>query len=81
MGQYDNYSNEKNIAKAKKRLDKLTAKRNSDPYEVELARKEWETAKLFEKSLGQKVGERAFIIPMPTSCLVMIMRSSCSLIN
>ena len=49
MGQYDNYSNEKNIAKAKKRLDKLTAKRNSDPYEVELARKELETAKLFEK--------------------------------
>lgn len=37
MGQYDNYSNEKNIAKAQKRLDKLTAKRDPDPYEVELA--------------------------------------------
>ena len=47
MGQYDNYSNEKNIAKAKKRLDKLTAKRDPDPYEVELARRELETAKLF----------------------------------
>ena len=49
MGQYDNYSNEKNIAKAQKRLDKLTAKRDPDPYEVELARRELETAKLFER--------------------------------
>lgn len=49
MGQYDNYSNEKNIAKAQKRLDKLTAKRDPDPYEVELARRGLETAKLFER--------------------------------
>lgn len=49
MGQYDNYSNEKNIAKAQKRLDKLTAKRDPDPYEVELARRELETVKLFER--------------------------------
>ena len=49
MGQYDNYSNEKNIAKAQKRLDKLMAKCNPDLYEVELARKELETARLFER--------------------------------
>ena len=49
MGQYDNYSNEKNIAKAQKRLDKLSVKCNSDLYEVELARKELETARLFER--------------------------------
>lgn len=49
MGQYDNYSNEKNIAKAQKRLDKLTTKRDPDPYEVKLARRELETAKLFER--------------------------------
>ena len=49
MGQYDNYSNEKNIAKVQKRLDKLMAKCNPDLYEVELARKELETAKLFER--------------------------------
>lgn len=49
MGQYDNYSNEKNIAKAQKRLDKLTAKRDPDPYKVELARRELETAKLFKR--------------------------------
>ena len=49
MGQYDNYSNEKNIAKAQKRLDKLMAKWNPDLYEVELARKELETARLFER--------------------------------
>ena len=46
MGQY---SNEKNIAKAQKRLDKLMAKCNPDLYEVELARKELETARLFER--------------------------------
>lgn len=49
MGQYDNYSNEKNIAKAQKRLDKLMAKCNPDLYEVKLARKELETARLFER--------------------------------
>ena len=49
MGQYDNYSNEKNIAKAQKRLGKLMAKCNPDLYEVELARKELETARLFER--------------------------------
>lgn len=49
MGQYDNYSNEKNIAKAQKRLDKLMAKCKPDLYEVELARKELETARLFER--------------------------------
>lgn len=49
MRQYDNYSNEKNIAKVQKRLDKLMAKCNPDLYEVELARKELETAKLFER--------------------------------
>lgn len=49
MGQYDNYSNKKNIAKAQKRLDKLMAKFNPDLYEVELARKELETARLFER--------------------------------
>ena len=49
MGQYDNYSNEKNIAKPQKRLDKLMEKCNPDLYEVELARKELETARLFER--------------------------------
>ena len=49
MGQYDTYTNATTIAKAQTRLDKLTAKRDPDLYEVELARKELETAKLFER--------------------------------
>lgn len=48
MGRYDNYSNIKNIEKARKRLNKLMTKRNQDPYQIELARRELETAQLFE---------------------------------
>lgn len=76
MGQYDNYSNEKNIAKAQKRLDKLMAKCNPDLYEVELARKELETARLFERCqiFGTRVGERTFIIHNANIMFVMITR-------
>lgn len=48
MGKYDNYSNEKNIAKIQKRLDKLRSKRNPDLYEIDQVQKELDTAKMFE---------------------------------
>ena len=48
MGKYDNHSNAKNIAKAQKKFDKLSKKRNPNIYQIELARVELETAKLFE---------------------------------
>lgn len=48
MGKYDNYSNQKNIAKAQKKLDRLLAKKKQDLYAIDMAKKELETAKLFE---------------------------------
>ena len=48
MGKYDNYSNAKNIAKAQKKLDKLSSKRNPNLFEIELAQQELDTAKMFE---------------------------------
>ena len=48
MGKYDNHSNAKNIAKAQKKFDKLSNKRKPNIYRIEQARKELDTAKLFE---------------------------------
>lgn len=48
MGQYDNYSNEKRIKLAQKRLDKLKGKKKQDPFKIDMAKKELEQAKLFE---------------------------------
>lgn len=48
MGQYDNFSNSKNIEKAQKKLDKLARKRNPNQFDIDLAQKELDTAKLFE---------------------------------
>ena len=48
MGQYDNYSNSKNIAKLQKKLDALTRKRNPDLYEIECVRKQLDIAKMFD---------------------------------
>lgn len=48
MGQYDNFSNTKSIEKAQKKLHKLTRKRNPNQFEIELAQRELDTAKLFE---------------------------------
>lgn len=47
MGKYDNFNNIKNIEKAQKRLDKLIHKRRQDPFQIELAQRELDTAKLF----------------------------------
>lgn len=48
VGQYDNFNNSKNIEKAQKKLDKLTRKRNPNQFDIELAQRELDTAKLFE---------------------------------
>lgn len=48
MGKYDNYSNDKNIKVAQKKLDKLTKARKQDLFAIELAEAELEKAKLFE---------------------------------
>lgn len=48
MGQYDNFNNSKSIDKAQKKLDKLTRKRNPNQFDMELAQRELNTAKLFE---------------------------------
>lgn len=48
MGQYDNFNNSKNIEKAQKKLDKLTRKRNPNQFEIDLAQRELDTARLFE---------------------------------
>ncbi len=48
MGKYDNYNNAKNIATAQKVLDKLTKKKKPNLYKIDIAKKNLETAKLFE---------------------------------
>ena len=48
MGQYDNYSNRKNIDKVQKKLDRLLGKKKQNLYAIDIARRELETAKLFE---------------------------------
>ena len=48
MGKYDNYSNSENIDKAQRKLDKLSKKRRPDQYQIDLARAELDTAKLFQ---------------------------------
>lgn len=48
MGKYDNHSNVKNIKAAQKKLDKLSSKRKPDLFQIEQAKEELETAKLFE---------------------------------
>ena len=48
MGRYDNFNNTKNIEKAQKALDKLLAQKKQDFFKIDLARKNLETAKLFE---------------------------------
>lgn len=47
MGKYDNHHNTDNVLRAKKKLDKLTSKRNPNIYEIERAKEELETARLF----------------------------------
>lgn len=47
MGRFDNYNNRKNIEKAQKKLDKLTRKHKQDQFQIELAQRELDTAKLF----------------------------------
>ena len=47
MGRYDNHHNTDNILRAKKKLDKLTSKRHPNIYEIERAKEELETARLF----------------------------------
>lgn len=76
MGQYDNYSNEKNIAKAQKRLDKLMAKCNPVCTKWSWPERKLETARLFERCqiFGTEGWRKNIIILMPTSCSVMITR-------
>ena len=60
MGKFDNHSNAKNIKKAQKKLDKLTRKRKPDLYQIELAKGELNTAKMFEScQIFKSINNRA----------------------
>lgn len=49
MGKYDNHSNAKNITRAQKKFDKLSNKRKPNIFQIEQAKRELDTAKLFER--------------------------------